>query len=325
MQSGNKEITIAAAPSVTVIIPTYNSARFLPESLECVLNQTFRDFEILVVDDGSTDNTEQAIAPYLGQIRYIKKENGGPAAARNLGISEARGEFIAFLDADDLWMPDKLELQISRMNEHPEFGVVFTDDAIFDETGITRKSLKDQFVISTGNVFDKLLTDHFICMSSVMIRRKCLEQIGVFDETLIGAEDYNLFLRLASRYKFGFVNKVVVHKRDHGGNLSENLEQMCHDEVWNLNKIAEMFPDRQIPTRKLIGQIYLRFGKYHFSRQEFAAARRILLKSLRRSPLVAEAWLFLAVSSLPPQLRKSILAIRKRRRSAIQLSNEAGT
>src|ERR1044072_1794023 len=113
-------------PLVSVIIPTYNSARFLAESIQSVLGQSFRDFELIVIDDGSTDNTEAVVAAFPEALRYVKKANGGPAAARNFGIREARGDFIAFLDADDFWMSDKLALQVAHFNDHPEYGVVFT-------------------------------------------------------------------------------------------------------------------------------------------------------------------------------------------------------
>jgi len=196
--------------------------------------------------------------------------------------------------------------------------VVFTGSSRFDNNGFVDSNIAEGTNVPTGMIFNQLLTRHFIAMSSVVVRRACLEDVGLFDESLIGAEDYNLFLRLARRYPFGFIKRVLVQKRDHEGNLSEDLHQMCHDEILNLHKIADMFPDEEIPKRKLTGQIYLRFGKYHFNKQEFSSARACFLNAIRRSPSLAEAWLFFAVSTLPRRLRDNLLALRRKKKAVLE-------
>lgn len=127
---------------VSVIIPTYNLARYINETVDSVLGQTYKNYEIIIVDDGSTDNTKEALSEYGGKITYIFQENQGVSAARNKGIKEAKGEYIAFLDADDLWLKDKLELQIGLMNSNPEVAMIFTDGESFNEEGLIKASLR---------------------------------------------------------------------------------------------------------------------------------------------------------------------------------------
>jgi glycosyltransferase involved in cell wall biosynthesis len=300
------------SPLVSIVIPAYNSANYLPQALDSVLNQTFRDYEIIVVDDGSTDETEQVLAPYRGLIRYIRKENGGPASARNAGIRQASGEYIAFLDADDIWLPDKLQSQIDFISKNPDLHVLFTDCAIFDQHGFVTSSIKENHNISARITFQDLLTKHFVPMSSIIVKRACLDEIGLFDESLTGAEDYNLYLRLAQKFQFGYLDKVLVYHRKHENSLSEDLEQMRRDELTNLDKIANLFPDAKIDKRKLVAQIYLRFGRYHFNYGEFAAARLCFQEALKRSPILGQAWLFLIISTLPQTLRDSLIAIKRK-------------
>ncbi len=302
-------------PYVSVIIPTYNNAHFLPQTLDSVLEQTYQEFEVIVIDDGSTDDTETVIEPYRERIRYLKKANGGPSAARNLGIQYAKGEFIAFLDADDLWHSDKLALQIAFFQTHPEVGVVYTDGVHFDSEGVISNSIKELYdKIPSGYVFDDLFGNHCIGLSSVMVRRRCLDEVGLFDESLIGAEDYNLFLRLAQKFQFGFLDKALLHKRAHANNLSDNLDRMCEDEIKNIDKIAAMFPDKAIKRGQLKGQAYARFGRYYFAQRRFDKARHCYKQAMRRRLLSIKDFAFFALSSVPQSWRQSLLALNRQRK-----------
>jgi glycosyltransferase involved in cell wall biosynthesis len=305
-------ITSPKQPLVSVIIPTYNNAHFLCASLDGILNQTFRDFEIIVVDDGSTDDTETIVQPYLDSIRFFRKVNGGPATARNLGIKNSTGEFIAFLDADDLWLKTKLELQVNHLQDNPRVGLVFTDAVRFDAEGNFRPSFRETYgYVPSEKIFEQLLFNHFIALPSVMVRRRCLDDVGWFDESLTGAEDYNLYLRLARKYEFGFLDKVLVHIRLHGASLSDNLAQMCEDEIKNLDKIASLFPDAEIPKRKLAGRIYARFGRYYFSQQRFREARDCFTQAFLHAPLQVGALPFFFLASLPQEWRDAFLSLNK--------------
>jgi glycosyltransferase involved in cell wall biosynthesis len=303
-------------PLVSVIIPTYNSADFLPQAIDSVLQQTYENIEIIVIDDGSMDHTEAVLKPYTERIRYFKKPNGGPSAARNMGIAEARGEFIAFQDADDLWLPEKLQLQIEHFREHGQLGVVFTGSRRFNESGLLDSNVRKGFTVPTGMIFNSILTEHFIAMPSVMVRRSCLADVGLFEESLIGNEDFNLYLRLARKYPFGFVNQILVHIRVHKNNLSDNLEQMCEDEIKNLDKIDRLFPDARIPKRRLAARIYTRFGKYYFSQQRFHQARDCFQKAFRLSPLTVETLPLWMLASTPDSLRNRLLALNRMRKRA---------
>ena len=301
-----------SAPLVSVIIPAYNNARFLPDNIRSILEQSYRNIELIVVDDGSTDNTQAVLAGFGDRLRYVRKANGGPSSARNLGIQMARGQLIAFQDADDLWLPEKVRQQVEFLHDHPDVGVVFSDLVIFNDQGIVRHSTKDRFRhIPSGMIFQDLLLERFIATSAVMVRRECLDDVGNFDESLLGAEDYNLYLRLARKYKFAFLDIPHVHKRAHEANLSANLNRMCEDAVLNLDKISALFPDARIPKRKLTAQIYLRFGKYNFGLQKYRAARRCFQKALQNQPWHGEAWMLLSAAALPGGLRKTLLAIKR--------------
>lgn len=300
-------------PCVSVIIPVYNSAALLPAALESVFNQTFQDYEIITVNDGSTDNTAQVLQGYEPRIRVFHQSNAGASSARNAGIRAARGEFIAFLDADDIWEPEKLELQVAALRAHQAAGVCYTEGFYFEGEKSWICNFGDNPQTS-GMIFDAILAKHFISMTSVMVRRSCLDEVGLFDESLIGSEDYNLFLRLAKKYPYQFVERPLVRLRCHDGNLSGNLPQMCRDEIANLDKIATMFPDITIPKRRLSGEILYRFGQYHFDAHDFKLARECFARSIRFTPTRLKSYLYLAASSLPfgllQLLRNLVRAVR---------------
>lgn len=304
-------------PLVSVVIPTYNSAAFLPQSIESVLQQTYDNFEVIVIDDGSTDNTEAVLADYKDKIRYIKKNNGGPSGARNLGIAEAKGEFIAFQDSDDLWLPEKLQLQMEYLTTHPEIAVLYTDLIQFNQQGVVSAGLEERYgSLPSGYIFEELLVNHAITLSTIIVRRSCIDEIGVFDESLIGAEDYNFYLRLARKFQFDFLNQALVHKRLHTNNLSDDLDQMCEDEVKNLDKIALMFPDARIPKRKLAARIYTRFGKYYFGQKRFNQANACFNQAFRLSPFSVETWHLWMLAAIPDGLRHGLLALNRMRKRA---------
>jgi glycosyltransferase involved in cell wall biosynthesis len=321
-QKGNQIILNTTAgnlkkPLISVVIPTYNSASFLPQSVESVLQQTYDNFEVIIVDDGSTDDTETVLLPYKEKIRYIKKANSGPSGARNLGIAEARGEFIAFQDADDIWVPEKLQLQMDYLTNHPKIAVLHTDLTQFNHQGEVSFSLKERYgSIPSGYIFEELLVNHAVTLSTIIVRRSCIDEVGAFDESLIGAEDYNFYLRLARKFQFGFLNQALVKKRLHTNNLSDNLDQMCEDEIKNLEKITLMFPDARIPKRKLGAHIYTRFGRYYFSQQRFDEAQDCFQKAFRLSPLSVKTWPLWLLAAIPDGLRHGLLALNRVRKRA---------
>lgn len=211
--------SVPRAPRVSVVIPAFNHARFLPEALESVLEQTFRELEIFVVDDGSTDATPEVVGRYGPPVRYVRQANAGPAAARNRGVQASNGEFVAFLDADDRWYPGKVAAQVAYLDAHPEAGVVFTKFLVTDEGGRPLYAYPHTFRYGS-NAFEALLVWPYGSMNTAMVRRSCLEKAGLFDEDLTGAEDWDLWLRLAPHYGFGYVNVVLATYRQSAGSQS---------------------------------------------------------------------------------------------------------
>ena len=214
-------------PKVSVIIPAYNAMNYLPATMESLLNQTFDDFEVIVVNDGSFDDTEQWTSQITDpRVKVITQTNQGLAGARNTGIKHARGEFIAFLDADDLWETTKLEKQVQVLQENPEVGLVYTWVAYINDKGkSTGRIFKNH---AEGNVWQKL-TEHNIveCGSVAMVRRCCFETVGVFDRNLRSfVEDLDMWLRIASHYPFKVVKEPLVYYRQHSTSASRNWEAM---------------------------------------------------------------------------------------------------
>ena len=165
--------TMRARPSVSVIIPTYNAAQYLPHAIDSALKQTYPHKKVIVVDDGSTDHTWSVIEPYLERISYLRKDNGGPASARNLGISKSKGEYIAFLDADDIWLPEKLAVQVDFLKKNPQFRLVHSNTWILEKDKKPYPSFV-KYRPPSGQVFKKLFLQNHINNLTVLIRRECL-------------------------------------------------------------------------------------------------------------------------------------------------------
>ena len=215
---------MSGRPCVSVVVPTYNRARIIGETLESILNQEFRDLELLVVLDGCTDDTEGVVKSYAdSRVRLLKQGNsGGPAAPRNVGVQNANGKYIAFCDDDDLWMPHKLTRQVAVLEGDPQAALCFTDGVVFGDGGvIARRALKNGF---EGNHFQRLLYGNFIANSSVLVRREVLAQVGPFntDRVLHGSEDYEMWLRVAYAHKLVSIPEPLIKYRVHRGNLARD-------------------------------------------------------------------------------------------------------
>lgn len=221
---------------VSVIIPTYNRAGFLPAALRSVLHQNPPPTEVIVIDDGSTDDTASVVAAFGGSVRYLRQDNAGPAAARNRGLKEATGDWIAFHDSDDLWVPDKLAVQLSFLQRYPQLDFSFGHLANFqgDDAPVGTAVLAPEILDPSVYVYLRdhagNLSDLFLCLlrvnpiptPTVLMRRSCLGKVGFFDEALRCCEDYEYWLRLALHCRGGFIDRVLVHRRMHEQNLIGN-------------------------------------------------------------------------------------------------------
>ena len=292
-------------PKVSVVIPAYNAARFIRQTLDSAAAQTFRDFEIIVVDDGSQDETAQIAQAFDDSIRLIQKPNGGVSSARNVGMQAARGEYVAFLDADDLWEKSKLEQQVALLDENPSVGLCYAATERVDETGavVTRIA---------ANAFDDYTTALLLysCIvsgscSSAMMRRELFERAGGFDANFKNYEDWEYWLRLSLITDFAPLPEFLVKYRVTTGSASGNPRRVEMD----MQKILDKFfaaPDLPEKYQKLRAQTYsnnwlIVAGEYLHAGQ-FAASARCLLKALRYYPANVRRPL-----GLPMRLTKRLL------------------
>ncbi len=226
-----------SASLVSVIITCYNYGKYLAQCVESVLSQSYRDLEIIIVNDGSTDNTDEVIANYLSdpRIRSIKQANAGQANAKNTGILNANGAFLAFLDADDRWLPDKLEKQLACF-DNPDVGVVYCRARYLDEESneFDYDMMAEYLQPRRGRVSEWLVFDNFIQFSSSVVKKQCFEKFGAFDETLKMGIDWDLWLRLSTVYEFDYVDeRLIFYRMGHSGQMSKNMEERfrCADRI----------------------------------------------------------------------------------------------
>jgi glycosyltransferase involved in cell wall biosynthesis len=225
-----------SSPLVSVIIPTYNRSSFVLEALDSVLKQTFEDFELIVVDDGSTDGTKKALTPYQGRFIYHFQDNQGVSAARNRGIQTARGKWIAFLDDDDLWLPEKIETQIKFFSKTPDAMICQTEE-IWIRNG-RRVNPRKKHQKFSGDIFAPSLLLCLVSPSAVMIKRELFEQVGCFDETLPACEDYDLWLRISAQFPIFLIDRPLVVKRGgHSDQLSRTTPALDRFRIQALVKI----------------------------------------------------------------------------------------
>jgi glycosyltransferase involved in cell wall biosynthesis len=229
-------------PLISVIIPAYNTGATILETIGSVQQQTFDDFELIVIDDGSTDNTLAQLGKVRdNRLKVFTYPNQGLGASRNRGIEHARGEFISFIDADDLWTGDKLELQLEELTRHPEAGIAYSWTAFIDKEG--RFLFAKEPLYFKGNVYRELLISCFIASgSNVLVRKRCIDSVGLFDETLRSGEDWEYWLRVAKRWSFVVVPKYQILYRISPSSLSSQIETMEHESLVILNRAFEAAP-----------------------------------------------------------------------------------
>ena len=226
------------SPKVSIVVPTYNRIDFLKECLKSIDDQTFREYELIVVDDASSDDTETFLRS-RPLIQYIRLEqNQGVSKARNVGVELARGKYICFLDSDDLWQKEKLQIQVQWMDAHSECMAIHTDE-IWIRKG-KRVNPMNRHAKQGGDIFEHCLPLCVVSPSSVMLRATLLEEVGGFDESLPACEDYDLWLRIAARYPFHYIqDKLTVKRGGHDDQLSRKYWGMDRFRVHSLVKLLE--------------------------------------------------------------------------------------
>jgi glycosyltransferase involved in cell wall biosynthesis len=248
-------------PKVSVVIPAYNAMKYLPETLESVLTQTFTDFEVTIVNDGSSDN----ICEWCEQItdtrvRLISQHNQKLPAARNTGILNSTGEYIAFLDADDIWEPTKLEKQVNYLDNHPLVGLVDVWTILIDQNGnFLNKIISNNIEGDVRKTVIEACNAFIVSGSSPMVRRACIEKVGLFDVELKFCEDVDMWIRIGTHYHFGVVKEPLIRYRQHPTSMSTD----CYLMVEGIRKFIEKHYS-SVPTELLYlrGKIYSNWYLY---------------------------------------------------------------
>jgi glycosyltransferase involved in cell wall biosynthesis len=227
--------------TVDIIIPAFNAAKYLPSAIESVISQTFEDWRILLVDDGSTDNTAELVAPFLNRlgskIRYIQQENRGISAARNAAIRASTSEFLAMLDADDVWLPCRLSESLKVLEERPLAGLAYGLITRIDSEDRLGETFTGNRENAEGHIARHIYmrTVELPCVT-ITIRRRCMDEVGMFDETMQASEDRDLWLRIALRYEIAFVPKVLAYYRSSPNSMTTVPQRMLQAQLRFLQK-----------------------------------------------------------------------------------------
>jgi len=324
--SANEDFALNAL-TVSIVIPAYNVAQYISETLESVFAQTFTDYEVIVVNDGSpdTENFEQAIEPYISRIRYLKQENRGASVARNTGLQAARGEFIAFLDADDLWLPAYLDQQMKFIRERG-CDLACADAEFFGDTesgAPTYMTLLMDSAPASGDVsfLELVVSERSLITSGVVARRQPIMEVGLFDETLRNAQDFDLWLRLSrSGARLSYQRKVLLRYRCRADGLTGDAVN-CHTrELRILDKVEKSYDlapkerEEVSPAiQKRRASLEFELGKAYLSRGEYANAR----ECFRKANSLHKTWkteIALWLTRLSPKLMRAIFERRISRR-----------
>jgi len=294
---------------VAVVIPTYNCASSLPAAIESALAQTYRDFRIYVIDDGSTDATTDVLRQYADRCVCLWQPNAGAAAARNRGIRESSSRYVAFLDADDLWHPTKLEQQLEVFNQRPDVGMVISSFAMVMQDGHTGLPITRNYIcpeLGDGGVFALLVTECFVATPCAVVRREVLEEVGVFNEALAVCEDVNMWLRIASCWKMAALREVLVTVYKRVGSLSmvaggtkialagklaalQHVEASCED----------LSQSEQRTLQRSLAVYYYKSGSARLTAGERESAREHLGIAIRYRPFYGLALVKFGGSLMP--------------------------
>jgi len=291
-------------PAVSVIIPTYNRAEFLRLAITSVLNQTFQDFEIIVVDDASEDHTHEVVSDFSDKrIKYIRHEaNTRVSAARNTGVLSASGDYIAFLDDDDEWLPGKLQIQVTLLEDSTStFGGVYTGCVRIDRpTGQI-----SQLVVPKrrGNIYNDLLKSNFIVTSTVLLRRKCFDRVGLFDESIEFWEDYDIWIRVSKEFHFECVPESLVKYWFHGNQLSTNIGVL----IRALEAQIRMYGGSFSLHKKYFSNRYLSLAIFYCYAGNMGKAREAYLKAIKIYPFTIKVYFYFSLASLGEKNFKKVV------------------
>jgi glycosyltransferase involved in cell wall biosynthesis len=292
-------------PKITVIIPTCNRAEFLRSAIASVLNQTFQDFEIVIIDDASRDHTQDVVTNFKDtRIKLIRHQvSKGAAGARNTGIMNSNCEYIAFLDDDDEWLPDKLHMQIDLLeNSSPEVGGVCTSRLTINGT-----SRRVSYIWDPELPLD-LSKDNFITTSSILLRRKCFEEFGLFDESMPSASDYDMWIRISKKFSFEFIREPLTKYYIHEDSITYNYGKKIRGIEILFEKHDEFFKSNP----RSYAQQYLNLGVFYCYNGEVQKGRKAFKQSIRMNPFEISNYFNFCLSLLGAKRFKKIKKVKEK-------------
>jgi len=281
---------------ISIITPTFNRFDFIRDAIESVLTQTISNWELLIIDDGSTDDTKTVVASYLSdpRINYFFQDNQGQATARNNGLMHSKGQYICFLDSDNLWKPKKLEIQYESMVSNNNIDVVYGDGETINESGevISTANMKRY----SGNITEQLLRDNFVSFNTAMVRTACIKGIGGFDNSVRFGDDYDLWLRLSAESRFLYIPEVFEQYRVMSDQISSNKEARFSSNKTTVERFLSKNPGIVSQRAIKIGYsaFYVRRGRYRLGQRRYLMAMQDFLKALRYTPFGVNVWRALA-------------------------------
>jgi glycosyltransferase involved in cell wall biosynthesis len=301
---------------VSVVIPTYNRAKTIEKTINSILNQTYTNIEIIIIDDCSKDNTEQIINEKFSNIKslkYIKHEiNKGGNAARNTGIYNSRGEYIAFLDSDDEWLNTKIEKQMNKMIKNKKCGLVYTYCANVD---LDTNKITSYFGNESGkNPFEKLLCENFIgSTSSILCTKDALLQVGMFDETLPSCQDWELYIRIANKYDIEYVNEPLLRYYVHGNSITGNCNRAIEGHVILLERVLQLIETYKpkLSKRNVLYYHYRKRADIYLKFRLMKKSVQFRLKSVFSNPFDVKNNLLLLLSLGGKNFYNSVTGVKK--------------
>lgn len=314
-------------PLVSVIVPTYNCAAFVADALDSVLSQDYSPIEVIVVDDGSTDGTRDVLARYGERIKVFQQQNGGPAAARNLAVSKSKGEYLAFLDGDDLWLPGKLTAQMAYIAAHPDAHVVYGEwmvwhpDADSRYAPLSTPSPRDDFALdeeNSGWAYARLISyDCILHIIATVIHRSVFDRVNGFDESFRTGSDYDFWVRVSRHYPITKLRRMVAVYRQNAASVTYTVRRENNGyrllkravDTWGLHDEAGNLADRRAVQRRLSDLAFMH-GYRHFWHGDPRVALTSLWQASRHNPWRFKAYAYVGLAAL-----KSSLTLVQRRQS----------
>lgn len=303
----------ASQPLVSIIIPTYNCGKFLAQGIRSVLNQEYPHKEVIVIDDGSTDNTQDILQTFGDAITVFHQENAGAAVARNTGLQYAKGEYLAFLDADDLWLPGKLTAQVNYLETHPQVGMVYTNWLVWVDNGTNdyqpapaTSSLQEGLLIDkeqSGWVYHLLLFDSIVHTITVLVRKNVAQQVGTFDAFLRNGQDYDYWIRASRVTEIHKLSTPFAVYRLHSENNTTKPKAVNYEyevvkravDRWGLIGPDGSTADPQMLRRRM-AKLCFNFGYLHYWKGDKTIAHQSFKECLRHWPFAIKGWIYAGLS-----------------------------